>query len=310
MNGSIYHGGGFNGRGFGGSSGGGASTHHGQIEIDWIASIPIDLTIADYFNIVAVPAPGSPCLIQNPTGGYDGKMFAIRFTQNGAGDATINWDTFYSFPIDETGFLVYPRLTTIPYESSEFIFVKDGSTGGFVLVGEYPPLSHSDRLVDEQGHILLQAISDTVHIKPWRQIEADGEFNVYAVTNAIIVADQDMDLSATGDVALYSQGGGGASLAGTTDVSVNSTAGNVNIESQAGDVVIKAEAANKTVSLSGDLIGIASWGGSVTVYGTQGILLLNIKFGATQVASGAVAGEVWRTVSHATLPDNVLMIGI
>lgn len=32
--------------------------------------------------------------------------------------------------------------------------------------------------------------------------------------------------------------------------------------------------------------------------------------GATQVASGASAGEVWKTNGHATLPNNVLMIGV
>lgn len=35
-----------------------------------------------------------------------------------------------------------------------------------------------------------------------------------------------------------------------------------------------------------------------------------IKSGATQVAAGAAPGEVWKTKTHATLPDNVLMIGV
>jgi hypothetical protein len=35
-----------------------------------------------------------------------------------------------------------------------------------------------------------------------------------------------------------------------------------------------------------------------------------IKSGATQAAAGAAAGEIWKTASHATLPDNVLMIGV
>lgn len=35
-----------------------------------------------------------------------------------------------------------------------------------------------------------------------------------------------------------------------------------------------------------------------------------IKSGATQSGAGAAAGEVWKTASHATLPDNVLMIGV
>ena len=36
----------------------------------------------------------------------------------------------------------------------------------------------------------------------------------------------------------------------------------------------------------------------------------SIKSGATQAAAGAAAGEIWKTSSHATLPDNVLMIGV
>ena len=35
-----------------------------------------------------------------------------------------------------------------------------------------------------------------------------------------------------------------------------------------------------------------------------------LKSGATQVAAGAAAGELWRTVGHATLPDNVVMVGV
>jgi hypothetical protein len=35
-----------------------------------------------------------------------------------------------------------------------------------------------------------------------------------------------------------------------------------------------------------------------------------LKSGATQVAAGAAAGEFWRTSSHATLPDNVVLQGV
>lgn len=38
--------------------------------------------------------------------------------------------------------------------------------------------------------------------------------------------------------------------------------------------------------------------------------LYSLKSGATQVAAGASSGELWYTVSHATLPDNVLMVGV
>lgn len=40
------------------------------------------------------------------------------------------------------------------------------------------------------------------------------------------------------------------------------------------------------------------------------LFLRVIKSGATQVAAGAAANEVWKTNGHATLPNNVLMIGV
>jgi hypothetical protein len=38
--------------------------------------------------------------------------------------------------------------------------------------------------------------------------------------------------------------------------------------------------------------------------------LHTVKAGATQGAAGAAANEIWKTSGHATLPDNVLMIGV
>lgn len=43
----------------------------------------------------------------------------------------------------------------------------------------------------------------------------------------------------------------------------------------------------------------------------NGVLeLTSIKSGSTQANAGAAANEVWKTASHASLPDNVLMIGV
>lgn len=49
------------------------------------------------------------------------------------------------------------------------------------------------------------------------------------------------------------------------------------------------------------------------IYNKETFLLLfitNIKSGATQGAAGAAANELWKTSGHATLPDNVIMIGV
>jgi len=41
-----------------------------------------------------------------------------------------------------------------------------------------------------------------------------------------------------------------------------------------------------------------------------GVIIHNIKSGATQAAAGAAAGELWKTNGHASLPNNVVMIGV
>jgi len=41
-----------------------------------------------------------------------------------------------------------------------------------------------------------------------------------------------------------------------------------------------------------------------------GNLFISVKSGATQAAAGAASGEIWKTASHVSLPDNVLMIGV
>ena len=38
--------------------------------------------------------------------------------------------------------------------------------------------------------------------------------------------------------------------------------------------------------------------------------IYNLKSGATQAAAGAAKGEMWYTSGHASLPDNVLMLGV
>lgn len=42
----------------------------------------------------------------------------------------------------------------------------------------------------------------------------------------------------------------------------------------------------------------------------KNLLIKTVKSGSTQANAGAAANEVWKTNGHASLPDNVLMIGI
>ena len=44
--------------------------------------------------------------------------------------------------------------------------------------------------------------------------------------------------------------------------------------------------------------------------GTGGVRILSMKSGATQGAAGAAANELWKTNGHATLPNDVVMIGV
>ncbi|MCK4384666.1 MAG: hypothetical protein KAW52_00240 [candidate division Zixibacteria bacterium] len=78
----------------------------------------------------------------------------------------------------------------------------------------------------------------------------------------------------------------------------------------------------KAVGLAADQVwllptadGVAnqSWGsnGSGTLQWLTTLAgLTNIKTGATQAGAGAIAGELWATSSHASLPDNVVCIGV
>jgi len=54
-------------------------------------------------------------------------------------------------------------------------------------------------------------------------------------------------------------------------------------------------------------------GGSIAPFlikSDGGVVIANIKSGATQAAAGAAAGEIWKTSGHSSLPDNVLMLGV
>lgn len=75
---------------------------------------------------------------------------------------------------------------------------------------------------------------------------------------------------------------------------------------------------SKTTTAYG--VNIASQSGAGTNYaiytntGTVSLgdilFLRTVKSGATQAGAGAAANEIWKTSGHATLPDNVLMIGV
>lgn len=71
-------------------------------------------------------------------------------------------------------------------------------------------------------------------------------------------------------------------------------------------------AADESAGLGWAANGLSAIAGGVEVarFVATGMFVQVIKSGATQVAAGAAAGEMWKTSGHTTLPDNVIMHGI
>jgi len=64
-----------------------------------------------------------------------------------------------------------------------------------------------------------------------------------------------------------------------------------------------------TVGATGNVTFNAVGSGAGFVFSDR-LSLSSIGAGATQAGAGAGANEIWKTSGHATLPDNVLMIGV
>ena len=107
--------------------------------------------------------------------------------------------------------------------------------------------------------------------------------------------------------------------------------GTILLQSVAGDIIDAPVDLNINCD-AGCNFGLNSWL-SMAVIGTTFVLLVGdadiqignctitigagsrfkisgVKSGATQVAAGAQANEIWRTQAHASLPNGVLMIGL
>ena len=117
----------------------------------------------------------------------------------------------------------------------------------------YP--SPADRLLDELGAVLLQGISDVVHLKAGKTIEVDADLFAYIVGSTILLSEGNVDFSSVANMTVYSQTG-------------NATFEGVNTLVRATNVL----------ELNG---------------GTLGIHLTGVKSGISQAAAGALAGELW-----------------
>jgi hypothetical protein len=77
-----------------------------------------------------------------------------------------------------------------------------------------------------------------------------------------------------------------------------------------GCVWTNATHATRTSDMTFETIGTAVASEKMRIKGDGGIIMSNLKSGATQGAAGAGVGELWITDTHATLPDNVVLIGV
>jgi hypothetical protein len=145
--------------------------------------------------------------------------------------------------------------------------IYHGGRAGKGAVGFSAP---PDRIIDNNGDLILYAEDGVIYIKAFA-----GYTSMLFDLNVLIAAGGSFDLSSSGDMTIYSSGGGKGSIGGTS----------AELASTSGDCVVKTNG-----------------GGRIKLEG--------IRSGATQVAAGAQANEVWRTQGHATLPNNVLMIGV
>lgn len=94
-------------------------------------------------------------------------------------------------------------------------------------------------------------------------------------------------------------------------VGINDTTPDAQLDVQSSGAAVIGQIIQGAASQTADLLQILKSDGTVySKFNNIGNLFLAVKSGATQAGAGAAAGEVWKTASHATLPDNVLMIGV
>ena len=102
----------------------------------------------------------------------------------------------------------------------------------------------------------------------------------------------------------------GATGAGLAHLSAGFTTSGINVADTA---ILNGVTAGGLNVGTGSAAQLSFWTNNTKRAGFQidGALLFSImQSGATQAGAGAAAGELWKTSGHATLPDNVIMIGV
>ena len=161
---------------------------------------------------------------------------------------------------------------------------------------------------------------------------------IYLVANNVINVDSGAAGSSATGLWLYGTSTGGTIVQNTLLVNCDASAYGLWIDSTGGGAVVDSRHNDITVTSSGaaesaDVAAGDTWNsafdnitassgyagaGTITFVSSEinnglqtGTLFLTaIKSGATQVAAGAAAGELWSTVGHDSLPDHVVLIGV
>ena len=89
--------------------------------------------------------------------------------------------------------------------------------------------------------------------------------------------------------------------------------GGINIDTTGSMLLISTALTSNAITLNastgGGGVNITCGTGKLQINSAGGVIMEVLKSGATQAAAGAVGAEIWKTAGHATLPDNVLLVG-
>ena len=145
----------------------------------------------------------------------------------------------------------------------------------------------SDRLLDQLGSILMQGISNVVHLITGKTITADQDMNI------TVVRDFEMNVARYFDIISLQDA--------VIDLRTS-------LDQIVGEYYDLDVATDLNIDVGQDRFLLIGRDSSITITGRYQIN--GLKSGATQAAAGAILDELWVTAGHGTLPDGVVMKGL
>lgn len=324
----IYHGGAAGGSA---NPGGGGfapvpfTYPHGLVYLIWAPTINTDLDTGDIF---ALTMDATSNVIANPTNGLDGQRFTYRFQQQASPGGPITWGANFVFNFDSLGNVLYPKIFFYDYDFVYISFVKFGAF--FYMVDQWPDFTH--QMSDSSGDLLVENLGGVINIRG-EDVSVDRDITIDVTRDFELNSTRYTDINSTEDV-VFDFGTSFDLIVGDyCDIDIGDDL-NLSVyadyyEYVANDlyttvdhdwtayfgnyVWLEAENSLALWANNGD-VSLDSITGRLFLGGLSGIFLYgitgNIKHGATQVAAGAAAQEVWYTVGHVSHPDGTLMYGL